>query len=99
MAAAQVLCEVVAHELGRPGMRAVPVLAVHGAPLSADGYHVAGVDVVPGAHLVRYLQRLRLARLDAETIDAASGAVLARFDVAGGPPGLTGAGRYRRRSA
>lgn len=47
----------------------------------ADGYHVVGVDVVPANHLVRYLQRLRLTRLDAETIEAASRAVLARFDV------------------
>lgn len=49
--------------------------------------------------LVRYLQRLHLARLEAETIESASRAVLARFDVAGTPPELNGAGRYRRRSA
>lgn len=72
---------------------------MHGAPLPADGYRVAGVDVVPGAQLVRYLQRLRLARLDAETIEAASRAVLARLDVAGAPPQLNGTWRYRRRSA
>lgn len=92
VAAAQVVCDLVAHELGRPGVRAVPVLAVHGAPLPAEGHHVAGVDVVPAANLVRYLQGLQLARLDAETIEAASRAVVARFDVAGAPDELNGAG-------
>lgn len=46
----------------------------------------------------RHFQRLRLARLDSETINAASRAVLARYDVAGAPPELHGAARCRRRS-
>jgi hypothetical protein len=98
VAAAQVVCDVVAEELHRPGVRAMPVLVVHGAPMARDGYHVAGVDVVPAAHLVSYLQRLRLARLDAETVDAAGRAVVARLDVAGVPAELGGTGRYCRRS-
>jgi hypothetical protein len=99
VAAAQVVCDVVAEELDRSGVRAMPVLVVHEAPMPADGYHVAGVDVVPAAHLLRYLQRLRLARLDPETIGAAGQAVVARLDVAGVPAGLGRTGRYCRRSS
>lgn len=99
VAAAQVVCDVVAEELDRPGVRAMPVLVVHGAPMHAHGYHVAGVDVVPAAHLVAYLQRLRLARLDAETIGAAGRAMVARLDVAGAPDQLNGTGRYCGRSS
>ena len=98
VAAAQVVCDVVADELDRPGVRAMPVLVVHGVPMAPDGYHVAGVDVVGASHLLRYLQRLRLAWLDAETIAAAGRAVVARLDSAGVPAELGGLGRYCRRS-
>lgn len=99
VAAAQAVCDVVAHELGRPGVRVMPVLVVHGAPMVPDGCHVAGVDVVPAAQLVRYLQHLRLARLDAEMIGAAGRAIVARLDVGGVPTDLDGVGRYCRGSS
>lgn len=99
VAAAQAVCDVVADELSYPGVRATPVLVVHGAQVRPAGHHVAGVDIVGGTDLLRYLQQLRLGPLEAEAVAQVGRALLTRLDVAGQTEPLDVAGaRYRRSS-